>query len=204
MKKLVILLGALPFLLSCSPTITLQERYDEDRLKEILQSARDSIIRVWDTAELPDLPPLGTNEGLAIRLIVRGEDRGCLSWYKNTGDSKLFASYLAARALRDPRYEAVRPDEAEDIILELSIFGNWEDMTDPLDFILAYHNLWLIDGIHNTILQASVAEQRNYTQEAFLENICTKAGLDKDAWKENKNLVWRRSPGIWYAEPLML
>jgi len=25
------------------------------------------------------VPPLGTNEGLAVRLIVKGKDRGCLS-----------------------------------------------------------------------------------------------------------------------------
>ena len=180
----------------------LRGKYDADKQREILQSARQSIFRFWNNAQIPELPPYGANEGLAIRLIVQGNDRGCLSWYKNTGDLLLFAEYCAAQALRDPRYETVRADEAEDTLLELTIFGEWEDMSNAQEFISGYHNLWLVDGIYNTILQASLVPQRHYTKEAFLENICMKAGLDKDAWKENKNLIWRRSSGFWYIEPL--
>ena len=178
------------------------ESYDIDRQREILQAARDGIFRFWDDAEIPAQPPPGTNEGLAIRLLVRGKDRGCLSWYKKSGDMKLFAAYCAVQALHDPRYEPVRPEEAEDTILELTIFGAWEDMPNPQDFSPGYHNLWLAEGVHNTILQASLVPQRNYTKEDFLEAICVKAGLDKNAWKENVILKWRRSPGLWYTEPL--
>jgi len=180
----------------------LREKYDTDRQREILQSARRSIFRFWNSAESPALPPPGTNEGLAIRLIVQGEDRGCLSWYKNSGDIMLFAEYCAAEALMDSRYETVSPDEAENTLLELTIFGEWEDMSNPQEFISGYHNLWLVDGVENTILQASLVPQRQYTKEEFLENICVKAGLDKDAWRENKNLIWRRSPGLMFIEPL--
>ena len=74
----------------------LQETYSNDRLKEILQSARESIFRFWDDAEEPGLTEPGTNEGLAIRLIVQGKDRGCLAWYKNCGDMNLFAEFCAA------------------------------------------------------------------------------------------------------------
>jgi AMMECR1 domain-containing protein len=182
----------------------LQETYGEKRQKEILQSARNSIFKFWSDAEISAIPPLGSNEGLAIRLLVRGNDRGCLTWYKNSGDMNLFAAYCAAEALRDPRYETVRPDEAENTLLELSIFGSWEDMPNPVEFIPGYHNLWLSNGARNTILQASLVPQRNHTKEDFLENICKKAGLDKNAWKENVNLQWKRSPGLWLVEPLLL
>ena len=181
----------------------LQESYDNVRLKDILQSARTSIIRFWNDAEAPDLPAPGPNEGLAIRLIVQGRDRGCLAWYKNCGDMNLFAGFCAVEALRDPRYEPVKPEEAEKTLIELTIFGDWEDMSDPHDYLPGYHNLWLINGVDNTILQASLVPERNYSKEDFLENICIKAGLDGNAWKENKNLMWRRSPGLWYVEPLL-
>jgi len=180
----------------------LRESYGTDKQREILQSARRSIFRFWNSAERPELPPSGTNEGLAIRLIVQGEDRGCLSWYKNSGDIMLFAAYCASEALRDSRYETVSPNEAENTLLELTIFGEWEDMSNPQGFIPGYHNLWLVDGVENTILQASLVPQRQYTKEEFLENVCVKAGLDKDAWRENKNLIWRRSRGLMFIEPL--
>jgi len=182
----------------------LRESYDKKRQKEILQSARDSVFRFWNDAEIPALPPQGSNEGLAVRLLVHGNDRGCLTWYKNSGDMNLFAAYCAAEALRDPRYETVNPSEAENTLLELSIFGDWEDMPGPREFIPGYHNLWLSGGGRNTILQASLVPQRNYTKEEFLENICQKAGLDKNAWKENTILRWKRSPGLWLVEPLVL
>jgi AMMECR1 domain-containing protein len=201
----------LALLLSCNPAgreiddlayKKLRAAYDTDKLKGILQSARESIFRVWADGELPDLPPPGTNEGLAVRLIVNGKDRGCLSWYKNSGDINLFAAFCAAEALRDPRYEPLRPEEAGDTLLELVILGEWEDMKTPGDFIPGFHNLWLADGPDNTILQASLVPQRHYTKKAFLETICIKAKLDKNAWKENKTLLWRRSPALWLTEPL--
>jgi len=203
------LFGALLLFISCNPSgkeihinAKLRESYDTGRLKEILQSARESIFRFWNDGQTPVLPPPGTNEGLAVRLIVHGKDRGCLAWYKNSGDMNLFAAFCAAEALRDPRYEPLRPEEAGDTLVELLIFGKWEDMSAPEDFIPGSHNLWLADGFENTILQASLVPQRHYTKKDFLEKICVKAGLDKNAWSENKNLVWRRSAAVWIIEPL--
>jgi AMMECR1 domain-containing protein len=204
------LFGALILLISCNQSgketqinAKLRETYGTDRLKEFLQSARESIFRVWNDGQAPVLPPLGTNEGLAVRLIVHGKDRGCLAWYKNSGDMNLFSAFCAAQALKDPRYEPVRPEEAGDTLVELLIFGKWEDMSTPEDFIPGSHNLWLTDGPENTILQASIANQRHHTKKDFLEKICEKAGLDKNAWSENKNLVWRKSAAVWLIEPLV-
>jgi len=196
--------------ISCNPSskemqinAKLKESYNTDRLKGILQSARESIFHVWNDGQMPILPPLGENEGLAVRLTVHGKDRGCLAWYKNTGDMNLFAAFCAAHALRgDPRYDPLRPEEAGDTLVELLIFGKWEDMSTPEDFIPGSHNLWLADGPENTILQASIAVQRHHTKKDFLEKICVKAGLDKNAWSENKDLVWRRSAAVWITEPL--
>jgi len=199
----------LVLLISCNPSgketrinAKLKETYDSERLKELLQSARESIFKVWNNGQMPVLPPLGTNEGLAVRLIVKGKDRGCLAWYKNSGDMNLFAEFCAAHALKDPRYEPLHPEDAGDTLVELLIFGNWEDMSTPEDFIQGSHNLWLADGPENTILQASIAVQRHCTKKDFLEKICVKAGLDKNAWSENKDLVWRRSAAVWITEPL--
>jgi len=215
------LFGALFLLISCNPSgrktqdnrqantvwdtpayIKLKTAYDTDRLREIHQSAIQSIFKAWNDGQMPSLPPLGANEGLAVRLIVKGKDRGCLAWYKNSGDLNLFAAYCAAQALKDPRYEPLRHEEAGDTLVELLIFGEWEEMVDSEDFTPGFHNLWLADGNENTILQASVAAQRNYTKENFLETICKKASLDKNAWKENKSLVWRKSPAVWITAPL--
>jgi AMMECR1 domain-containing protein len=214
-KNGVFLFFALVLLISCNSSsreINIQEDpsykklleiYDTDRLKEILQSARESIFQVWNEGKEPPLPPLGENEGLAVRLIVDGKDRGCLAWYMRTGDMNLFAAFCAAQALNDPRYEPLRPPEAGDTLVELLIFGEWENMSTPEDFIPGSHNLWLSDGFDNTILQASLAVQRHYTKKEFLEKICVKAGLDKDAWEKNKKLIWRRSPAVWIVEPLV-
>jgi len=202
--------GTLIILISCNPSgkeiqinAKLRETYDAERLKGILQSAREGIFRVWINGQMPVLPPLSTNEGLAVRLIVKEKDRGCLAWYKNTGDMNLFAEFCAAQALSDPRYEPLRPEEVEDTLVEVLIFGRWEDMFTPEDFIPGSHNLWLADGPENTILQASIAVQRHHTKKDFLEKICLKAGLDKNAWSENKDLVWRRSAAVWITEPLL-
>ena len=207
-KIIIILMGIMCLVFSCKSSDPsqkkLQKAYSTDRQKEILQSARDGIFNYWNNAETPTLPLPGPNEGLAIRLMVNGMDRGCLAWYKNCGDMNRFAEFCAVQALMDPRYEPLKPDEAKNTFIELTIFGDWEDMKNSEDFTPGYHNLWLINGVNNTILQASLVPQRNYSKEDFLGTICIKAGLDKNAWKENANLLWRRSPALWYAEPLHL
>jgi AMMECR1 domain-containing protein len=221
-NRVLFLFGIFVLLFSCNPSgkeknipedpsyKKLLESYDTDRLKEILQSARESVFRVWNEGKEPSLPSPGANEGLAVRLIADGKDRGCLAWYKNSGDMNLFAAFCAAQALNDPRYEPLRPPEAENTLVELLIFGDWQEMSKPTDFIPGYHNLWLNNDhdiilmkSDNTILQASLAVQRHYTKKDFLEKICVKAGLDKNAWKKDKKLVWRRSPAVWITEPLV-
>ena len=201
----------LVLLFSCSPQkdpwneteyLKLQETYNLEFKKEILQAARESIYNVWETRQWPNMPEPGPNEGIAIRFLVNGRDRGCLAWYRNSGDIKLFAAFCAAEALRDPRYAPLRPEETADTVLELTIFGRWEEIADPTDFVLGFHNLWLIDGFNNTILQAAVAPQGDYSKEEFLEIICQKAALDNNAWKEDTTLKWRRSAGLCYTEPL--
>jgi len=139
MRKIgAFLFGALVLLISCNSSNreinTLEESYDTDRLKEILQSARKCVFRVWNEGYEPPLPPTSENEGLAVRLIVDGKDRGCLAWYRNSGDMNLFAAYCAAQALKAPRYEPLRPEEAENTLIELLIFGNWQEMSKPADF----------------------------------------------------------------------
>lgn len=182
----------------------LRKSYNGNRQRALLQSARNSVFRFWNDATAPALPPPGANEGLAVRLLTDGKDRGCVAWYRNTGDVDRFVEYCAVGALTDSRYEPLCPEEAADTILELDIFGNWEDLEGPGDFIPGYHNLRLVNGVYDTILQASLVPQRNYTKEAFLETICVKAGLDKNAWKERKTLRWQRSSCLWYVESLEL
>jgi len=213
-KRALFVLGLIVLLFSCNQRglktpinatkyMKLKETYGEDRLRDILQSARESIFRVWNGGQAPDPPLSGENEGLAVRLIVNGNDRGCLAWYICSGDMNLFAAYCAAQALNDPRYKPLQPNEADDTLVELLIFGEWEEMANAEDFLPGFHNLWLADEFENTILQASLVPQRGYSKKDFLEKICVKAGLDKTAWKKNKSLIWRRSPAVWITEPLI-
>lgn len=180
----------------------LQEKFDDAAMKEIINSARRGIFDFWEKGIVPALPQAGNNEGIAVRLLVEGKDRGCLSWYTKTGDIREFAAYCGVSALGDPRYTAIAMEESGDMLIELSVFGPWEDIDTCEDFIPGFHNLRLINGVYDTILQAPLVSQRAYSKEDFLDALCRKAGLEASAWRDNQHLRWQRSSCLWYTEPL--
>ena len=131
------------------------------------------------------------------------EDRGCLSLYEGISgkdnDIEEAVQFCAKEALIDPRYLPVRQEESADLYTNISVFGSWEKMTSPYDFQPGLHSLLLVDESgEKTLLQASIALERNYTREEFLARLSNKAELGFDGWKKN-NLHFYRAKTITYT-----
>jgi AMMECR1 domain-containing protein len=62
------------------------------------------------------------------------------------------------------------------------------------------HSLILEDSDgEKTLLQATIALERNYTREEFLARLSNKAGLGLDGWKNNA-LHFYRAPTVTYTD----
>lgn len=153
----------------------------------------------------PPLQNLQTTEktfGIAVRFRNAEEDRGCLSLYEGIKEADLekAVQFCTKEALVDPRYINIQEQELSELFTNISIFGRWEEISGPFDFEPGLHSLILEDeNGEKTLLQASIALERNYTREDFLVRLSNKAGLGFDGWKKNA-LHFYRAQTITYTD----
>lgn len=88
-----------------------------------------------------------------------------------------------AAALRDPRFDAVRPDELDDLIIEISVLTPAEPI-DSLDAVeIGRDGLLVVSGARRGVLLPQVASEHGWDASTFAEQTCLKASLDRDAWR---------------------
>jgi AmmeMemoRadiSam system protein A len=88
-------------------------------------------------------------------------------------------------ATNDPRFPALSPKELSRTDIELSILTPFTPIT-PSDIVPGKHGLYLAKGPRRGVLLPQVATQYKWTREQFLSEICKKAGLADDAWKDRE------------------
>jgi len=179
----------------------LERRFPQSATDEALAAAAAALEDAWRGGSPVPPAPDATASGLALRIQKGGGDRGCLALYRGVSDPLAAAAYCASLAAKDPRYPALLPGERPELDLELSIFGSWHEMADPLDFRPGLDSLMLVEGDKLTLLQAPVASERGYGREEFLARLSKKAGLGEGGWKQG-GLRFMSSATIWSRRPL--
>jgi hypothetical protein len=178
----------------------LEASADAARLGSYAQAGLEGLNAFWK-GKIPAAPEGGGSGGLAMRLHIQGRDRGCLALWSGLADFEAGARYATALAARDPRYPEVRPDEAEQLTLQPSLFGPWRPMPDAMGFISGFHSVMVVDGTKHTLIQAPLALERGWDRRAFLEALAEKAGLGRDGWHK-PGLLWYRAATVWGELPV--
>ncbi len=161
----------------------------------LVQLARKTIFeRLGLKAESPELnlekePALQENAGTFVTLTIDGMLRGCIG--SLTADEPIVSSIkrnAVNAAFQDPRFPPLTPEEAEQVAVEVSILTQPEPLgyKNPKDLLAQLNPN--VDGV---IIQKGLARATFLPQvweqlpekEAFLEHLCTKAGLPPNAWE---------------------
>ena len=186
----------------------LKEKFTRGRMQALCHTAVQAAEFFFDgedfSAPIQNTKTSEPTYGIAVRFRNAEEDRGCLSLYEGIkgtdGDIEQAVKYCAKEALVDPRYIHVRREELPSLYTNISLFGAWEKMESPYDFQPGLHSLLLVDETgEKTLLQATIALERNYTREDFLARLSNKAGLGFDGWKKNA-LHFYRAETISYTD----
>ena len=184
----------------------MKKTFDSEQLVKLAGFAETAMQSFFDGKkfQVPEQNKLTDKEnfGVAVRFRNKTEDRGCLSLYTGIVEKDIPAAveYCTMEALVDPRYLRIQPEETEEMFTNISIFSNWEIMSSYDDFEPGVHSLLLEDTDGEmTLLQSSIALERNYTREEFLARLSNKAGLGLDGWKKNA-LHFYRAQTITYTE----
>ncbi len=159
-------------------------------MKELVKLARKAI-ESYFTGEDINLPEnFYQKQGVFVTLKKRGNLRGCIGFPMPVMPLREAVVKAArAAAFEDPRFPPLREEELKDIDIEVSVLTlpeiiKAEKPEDILKSIEIGRDGLIIEyNGFSGLLLPQVPLEWNWNKREFLENLCLKAGLPKDAWK---------------------
>lgn len=162
---------------------------NEEEKRELLKIARETIKKVLNGEDPPKpqfkFPVFKEKRGAFVTLNKRGMLRGCIGYvlpYKTLEETII--DMAQAAAFRDPRFNPVTPDEYDDLEIEISVLTPVREIKDINEIEVGKHGIIIERGMSSGLLLPQVATEYGWDRETFLEHTCQKAGLPRDAWKQ--------------------
>ena len=165
--------------------------------RELLKIARDTVSAAVRGERRPSVTPVEPEllvpSGAFVTIKNRGRLRGCIGRFD--AESPLYEmveEMAVSSATGDPRFQPVSPDELHSLHIEISVIGPLEKISDPLDFTLGVHGIYIRRGGAHGCFLPQVATETGWSKAQFLSECAEgKAGLDPEAWKEPRTEVLR-------------
>ncbi len=162
----------------------------DDEQRELLRIARATLREFFHSGRIPPGKPhrdsLTADAGAFVSLHYEGALRGCIGTSAETTPLyRVVQEMTIAAASRDPRFDAITEDEVDDVEFEVSVLGKTTPLEDIGTLEIGTHGIIVEAGDHQGLLLPQVAVENKWDQATFVEHACTKAGLDKDAWKSD-------------------
>jgi len=174
----------------------------EKEKKKLLKVARNSLSARLSKKEMPKLKAEGTlaeRRGAFVTLTRNGKLRGCIGYIQPVKPLSVSVQEMAvAAATRDARFKPVKRNELKEIEIEISVLSRLERVKDVSGIEIGKHGLYIIAGNSSGLLLPQVATEQKWDCEQFLENVCYKAGLPKDAWKDKRAALYRFSAEVFH------
>jgi MEMO1 family protein len=147
---------------------------------------------------LDDLPAaLRENRGAFVTLNKHGQLRGCIG--RLAADRPLgevVAEMALAAAFQDPRFRPLTADELKDLELEISVLTPFTKISSTDEIQVGKHGILMRKGGSSGLLLPQVATDYGWDRTTFLEHTCQKAGLPKDAWKDQSTEIYIFSANV--------
>lgn len=124
--------------------------------------------------------------GVFVSLHQRsdGSLRGCVgSLLPIRSLADAVVAMAAAASNQDPRFDPVRPEDVDNLHIEISVLSPLRRIRNPEEIEVGTHGVRVTRGNRTGVLLPQVAPRYEWTAEQFLEAVCKKAGLPADAWQ---------------------
>lgn len=161
----------------------------------LLRFARETARRVLgpggeDEIEAPRIA--GTFGGVFVTFWRGKMLRGCVGTFSPTENLAESVAKMTEASLRDSRFadHPVLLAELPELAIEISLLSTPEATGDPLSLVPGVHGVVIRRGSHTGCFLPKVASERGWSAEEFLSQCCAmKAGLDRDAWRDDETEV---------------
>ena len=125
-----------------------------------------------------------------VSLYQQGRLRGCVGTLEPAGAlGPVLIECAVAAASRDPRFPPLAPAELRTTRLEVSVLSVPVEVACPEGILVGRDGIVLEKGGRKGVLLPQVAPQHGWTREQFLEQVCIKAGLQPEAWKDGARIA---------------
>jgi uncharacterized protein len=159
--------------------------------QQLLRIAHDAL-----EARVGRLPARGRDATAAalcqpafVTIFCKGELRGCLGRLAPEMSLPDLVSHLAQEvADSDPRFGPVRPEELNDISLEISVLTPEREIRTASEIEIGRHGLIVEKGSRRGLLLPQVATEHGWDRDTFVAQACLKAGLANDAWQHGARI----------------
>ncbi len=131
-------------------------------------------------------PRLKEKYGVFITLKKYGELRGCMghivpkvSLYQSVIENTINSSS------NDRRFNPVEAIEIPDITIEISVLSQLTRIKGPDDFTVGKQGILIRRGLAGAVFLPQIAAEQGWNRDETLSQLCQKAGLPPNAWKDN-------------------
>jgi hypothetical protein len=158
--------------------------------QELLKIARQSVETAVREKKLYTPPAdepeaLQTARGAFVTLKEHGDLRGCIGYMSPVKPLVETVRDVAAfAALEDRRFRPVGESELGLLEYEISVLSPLRRVEDINQIHVGQHGLLIRKGEYEGVLLPQVPTEQGWDRNTFLEQVCVKAGLPEQAWKD--------------------
>jgi hypothetical protein len=159
--------------------------------QELLKIARQSVevaVREKKILPVPANEPeaLRDARGAFVTLKEHGDLRGCIGYMSPVKPlAETVRDVAAYAALEDRRFRPVSSDELPLLEYEISVLSPLRKVEDVNEIHVGLHGLLIRKGEYEGVLLPQVPTEEGWDRKTFLEQVCVKAGLPQQAWKDD-------------------
>ena len=165
--------------------------------RDLLSLARGALEAYFEGAPPPRLASdrsetFGQARALFVTLRIEGTLRGCIGTLSPDGElTRTIPKYALAAALEDPRFPPLSSEELELCEIEISVLTPPEPFESAEEVEIGRDGLIIEARGRSGLLLPQVATEWGFDAETFLEEVCKKAGLPRDEWRQSGVRLWR-------------
>jgi len=204
-KKKVVGYGAVIFSLSNTRNKTIIQDKNSENLKfelndsdkkALLKFARITIRQYLETETLPLArgfkPMLYKNLGAFVTLRINSELRGCIGYMREDMPlCEVVGTMAIQSAFNDLRFYPLTLDEFHKCEIEISVLTPAKPINNYTEIVLGKDGVIIKKNGKQAVFLPQVAAEMNWSREELLENLCRKAGLLPDDWKDAQLLTFQ-------------
>jgi len=172
-------------------------KLSENACKFLIRTAREAITSKFDKNKLitnkHEIPEeLNFKSGCFVTLHKNGKLRGCIGNFREDKNIvENVAEMSAQSAFNDMRFSPLTENELSLIDIEISVLSPMVPVSSFDEIKIGRDGLYISKGIFSGVLLPQVASEYGWNVEDFLKNMCRKAGLPVDAYKDSDTKVYR-------------